>query len=199
MPGPWAFLKSNATPRGLGVAAGAVMLLMLTVQFALIPPYEAITGYLPFDAQPRLSQFMVGVELGAFAKGTATMAYVMYAIGDALADMATAWLFVLFWHGLFEKIPTRLFAFLARGGILLVPLYVLAMDLAAKAGFFRLLNGVEGPSYAATADFSVTVHRLAMVLADLRNYLTAAFVVIAIVSLLLKRYGRRERKPRVLL
>lgn len=193
MPGPGAFLQSNATPRGFAMALGAVALLTLTVKFALMPPYEAITGYVPFDAQPGLSQFMIGVELGAFAKGAATSAYVIYAIGDAAAAMATAWLFILLWHGLFQRVPTRLFAFLTRGGILLVPLYVLALDLAAKVGFFRLLNGVEDPGYGAAADFSVTVHRLAMGLAEIRNYMTAAFVVMAIVSLLLKRYGRTSR------
>lgn len=192
-------MKSNPTARGLAAAVAMTVLLTLTVKFALIPPYEFITGYVPFDAQPRLSQFMVGVELGAFAKGAATPAYVIYAVGDAFAAMATAWLFVLFWHGLFERVPTRLFAFLTRGGILLVPVYVLVLDLVAKGGFFRLLQGIEEPSYAATVDFSVTVHRLAMALADLRNTLTAAFVVIAIMSLLLKRYGRKARKSRVLL
>jgi hypothetical protein len=199
MPSPWPFLKSNATPRGFAVAVSVVALLTLTVQCALIPPYEAITGYVPFDAQPRLSQFMVGVELGAFTKGAATAPYVFYAIGDAFAAMATAWLFVLFWHSLFERVPTRLFTFLTRGGILMVPVYVLVLDFVAKVGFFRLLHGIEEPSYAATVDFSVTVHRLAMALADLRNYLAAAFVVIAIMSLLLKRYGRKARKSRVLL
>jgi hypothetical protein len=191
MPSPWAFLKMRATLRGLAFAAGVAALLALTVHVALIPPYEAITGYVPFDAQARLSQFMVGVELGAFAKGAATGAYVIYAVGDALSAVATAWLFMLFWQWLFARAPTRLFAFLARGGILLVPVYVLALDLAAKVGFFRLVKGLEEPSYAATVDFSVTVHRLAMALADLRNYVTAVLVVTAIVSLLLKRHWRR--------
>jgi hypothetical protein len=194
MPGPGAFLKSCATPRALAASALAAVVLALTVKFALIPPYESMTGYVPFDAQPRLSQFMVGVELGAFAKGEATGAYALFAAGDALSAAASAWLFMLFWTWLFAEVPTRLFAFLSRGGIIMMPLYVLVLDVAAKVAFFRLVNGLEEPAYAATVDFSVFVHRLAVALADIRNAVTAALVLIAAVSLLLKRFA--PRKPR---
>lgn len=187
MRGPGTFVKSYATVRGVAVAAAATGLLALVVSLLLIPAYREVTGFIPFDAQDRLSHFMVGVELGAVDKGKATQIYALFAAVDTLYAVATAWLFTLFWSWLFDMAPTRLFAFLTRGGILMVPFYVLILDVVAKAGFFRLVRGLDDAAYAVTVDFAVMIHRLGFALRDLRNYLTVAFLVAIAVGFLLRR------------
>jgi hypothetical protein len=190
MRGPVAFVKSCATLRGLGAAIGLAVVLALVVQFVVIPPYREITGFIPFDAQPRLSHVMVGIELGAVAKGTAAGAYVVFALVDALSAAATAWAFTLGWVLLFALAPNRIFAFLTRGGIMMIPLYVLALDLVAKVGFFRLVSGLDGPDYSAAIDFSVLTHRLELAMTDLRNYLTAGFLLMAMTGMVLRLIRR---------
>lgn len=185
--GPTALLKAYATVRGILAAAVIVALLALLVRLVLIPAYQDVTGFIPFDAQPRLSQVMIGIELGAFAKGAATDAYTLFAMGDIVRGMAVAWFFTLVWAWLFAKAPSRLFGFLARGGIFLVPTYVVILDVAAKLGFYRLLLGLSDPDYSAVANFSVTAHRLSFALADLRLYLTAGFILIAVFIFMLQR------------
>lgn len=191
MRGLGTFVKSCATScatvRGIVVAAAAVGLLALVVNLLLIPAYREATGFIPFDAQARLSHFMLGVELGAVDKGKAAHIYALFAAVDVLYAAATAWLFTVFWSWLFAMAPTRLFAFLTRGGILLVPFYVLILDVAAKVGFFRLVRGLDDPAYAATVDFSVMIHRLGFALRDLRNYLTVAFLLAIAIGFLLRR------------
>ena len=178
MAGPPLFLKACATPRGLVLAAVAVGAFAALSHFAMIPAYRQITGFAPFDVQFPLSRFGVAVVLGAIGKGAATQVYVLFAITDLAYAAATAWFFTLLWVWLFAKVPMRLFATLTRGGILLLPSYVVVTDLAAKAGFFRLLGGLSGPSYGATIEFSVMAHRVAFALMDLRNYLTGAFLLL---------------------
>ena len=64
---------------------------------------------------------------------------------------------------------------------------MLILDLVGKAGFFRLVSGLDGDAYTDTIDFSVTVHRLAFALTDVRNALTAAFVLAAVTEMVLRR------------
>ena len=187
MRGPGTFVKSYATVRGVAVAAAVTGLLALVVSLLLIPAYREVTGFIPFDAQARLSHFMIGVELGAVDKGKATQIYALFAAVDVVYAAATAWLFILFWSWLFAMAPTRLFAFLMRGGILLVPFYVFILDVIAKVGFFRLVRGLDDSAYAAAVDFSVMVHRLGFALRDLRSYLTMAFLLAIAIGFLLRR------------
>ncbi len=179
------FLKSRATGRSLIIVAAVTSVLGLTSHLILAPIYRGITGFTPFDFQSSLSNFMIAVELGAFAEGAATNAYVTFATVDMAYVLATAYLFTLLWSWLFVKSPTRLFAFLVRGGILLLPSYIVVLDLVAKIGFFRLLRGLSGPSYAMTVEFCAVVHRLKFAVMDIRNGLTAAVVLAVAVGFVL--------------
>jgi len=185
------FIARRATPRGIALAALIVVGLTLIVRFALIPAYRDITGFVPFDAHARLSRVMIGIELGAFPQGAATGAYAVFALVDAARAVAVAWLFVLAWRWLFDYFPARLFGFLARGGILLVPVYVVALDVAAKVGFYRVLESGSVSAQIALVDFCVMAHRMGLALADARNYLTAGFMLIAAIG-----FWRRYRAPR---
>jgi hypothetical protein len=182
-----AFVKSCATLRGLAVAIALAVALALAVRFVATTPYHDVTGFLPFDLQSNLSHVMVGIELGTVVKGTARDAYLLFAAFDVLSAAATAWAFMLAWVWVFAAVPNRLFAMLSRGGIHMVPFYVLTLDLAAKAGFFRLVSGLEGDDYADAIDFSVIAHRVAFAMMDVRNYLTVAFILAALTGLILRR------------
>ncbi len=190
-PGPH-FLTSRATARGLIIAAIVTGVLGLVARLALAQHYRGFTGFTPFDLQHPLSVFMMAVELGAFDEGTATVAYLFFAVVDFAFVIATAWLFTLFWTWLFVRSPTRLSGFLVRGGILLLPSYVVVLDLAAKAGFVRLLAGLEGQSYAATMEFCATVHRLKFAVIDIRNGLTAALLILVVIAQFAKQRPRRS-------
>jgi hypothetical protein len=181
-----------ATIRGMAVAAAATAILGLATHLLLVPPYREITGFAPFDLQFPLSQVMIGIELGAFAKNAAAWAYTHFAIAHFAFGLATAVLFALAWAWLFEKCPTRMFGFFMRGGILMLPFYVVLLDAVEKAGFSRLLSGAAAQSYSATIEFCVTVHRLKFALADIRNYVTLAIVVIVGITLLRRRFSRTQ-------
>jgi hypothetical protein len=185
------FIARRATSRGIALAALIVVVLTLIVRFALIPAYRDITGFVPFDAHARLSRVMIGIELGAFPQGAATGVYIVFALVDIARAAAAAWLFVLAWRWLFEYFPARLSGFLSRGGILLVPVYVVALDIAAKVGFFRLLESGSVAAHTALVDFSVMAHRMGFALADARNYLTVGFILIAAIG-----FWRRMRAAR---
>lgn len=185
------FLKARATGRGLAVAAGAAVVFGLISRLFLVPAYHGISGFTPFDVQFPLSPFMIAVERGGYAEGSAVAAYVLFAAVDLLYMVATAWLFILGWVWLFSKVPTRLFAFLTRGGILMLPTYIVFLDIATKVGFFRLVCGLTGPSFAATVEFCATIHRLKFALIDIRLYLTAAFLLVVVLGLVI-----RQRPPR---
>lgn len=179
------FLKSRATGRNLVIVALFTIALGLLSHLVLAPIYRGITGFAPFELQSSLSKFMIAVELGALAEGAATKTYISFAAVDLAYVLATALLFTLFWPWLFVKSPTRLNAFLVRGGILLLPSYIAVLDLAAKVGFFRLLRGLAGPSYAMTVEFCAVVHRLKFAVIDIRNGLTAAALLAAVVGFVL--------------
>ena len=189
---PNAFLTSFATGRGLVAAAATAIALGLVSHFVLVPAYHDVSGFAPFDVQFPLSPFAIAVELGGYAEGSATDAYLLFAVVDFAFAVAAAWLFTAAWVWLFSKVPTRLFAFLMRGGIFMVPFYAVVLDLAAKVGFFRLVRGLTGPSYAATIEFCTTVHRFESALLDMRYYLTAAFLLTGATELLMRQNPRRR-------
>jgi hypothetical protein len=184
------FLRAQATGRRVLIALAAALLLALVSRYAAVPMYRGIVGFTPFDAQPSLSRIMVAVELGASGNVSATSAYLLFAAIDAVAVAAAAWLFAALWMWLFVRVPTRLFAFLMRGGIVLLPFYVVALDMMAKVAFFRLVRGLSGESYAATIEFAVAVHRLKFAFVDVRNYLTAALLFATVLAVFLRRRQR---------
>lgn len=165
--------------RGIMAAGAAAAVLWLVARTVLVPAYRDITGFVPFDLQSPLSHVMIGVELGAFEERAALGAYAAFAAVDFALGIAKAALFIFVWMWLFDSAPTRIFSFLRRGGILLLPLYVVILDGAAKVGFHRLLQGLSGEALSATIEYCATVHRLHMAVADIRNLLTAVFLALA--------------------
>lgn len=188
------FLKSTTslwtTGRGFFAIAAVAAVLGLISNYVLAPAYREIAGFLPFDLQYPLSRFMIGVELGTFDGATATKAYVLFAAVHFALGIAVAALFTLFWAWLFLKVPTRLFAFLRRGGILMVPWYVVVVDLLGKVGFFRLLGGLSWPSYALTIELCAPLHRFKFAMIDIRNYLTIVFLLAIVVDVVLRRAAK---------
>jgi hypothetical protein len=183
-------LATCATPRGLLIIAAIAGMLHLAARLYVVPIYREITGFVPFDLQSRLSKFMIAVELGAFDKGAAADIYRVFAALDFGAGIFTALLFAASWNWIFAKAPTRTFRLLTRGGIVLLPAYVVMLDAVAKVGYLRVLGDLSGPSYAATIEFCVAVHGLKFALIDIRNYGTLAIIVIAAATLV-----RRRRAP----
>ena len=165
--------------RGAVAAAAVAGSLYLVERVSLILAYRAITGFAPFDLQTPLSQVMIGIELGAFEERAAIGAYAAFAAVDFMLGVALAAMFTFLWMWLFEKAPTKAFTFLKRGGILMLPSYVVILDMAAKVGFYRLLQGLGGEALAETIEFCATVHRLHLAVADIRDIMAAVFVGVA--------------------
>jgi hypothetical protein len=191
MRGLTAFLSSRATGRNIIGTSMAAAVMWSAATFILIPAYRDITGFAPFDVQSPLSRFMIGIELGAFEESAAIGAYIMFAIVDGLRGILLACAVMLSWLWLFARRPTKLSAMLVRGGILLVPWYVVLLDITAKFAFARLLKGLSGASYGATIEFAATVHRIEFAFIDLRNYLTVAFIVLAALDFAFKRSANK--------
>lgn len=188
-------LKSGVTLRALIIAAATAGSLGLLARFVFSPLYHGVTGFLPFDVQSPLSKIMIAVELGAFDKDAALTPYMLFAGIDLAYGLATAALFTLAWMWLFAKYPrgsgaSVLFDFLRRGGIAMLPSYVVVLDIVSKIGFFRLIGGLSGEDYAGAVEFCATVHRLKFALADIRNYLTVSFLIAVAVGLLFARTSR---------
>jgi len=190
-------LKFHLTPwitgRGFFAIAAVAAVLGLLARFALAPVYRDLTGFLPFDLQVPLSRFMIGVELGAFDGASAISAYVIFAAIHFAFGIAVAALFTLLWAWLFSLTSSRVFAFLKRGGILMVPWYVVIVDLLGKVGFYRLLGGLQWPAYALTIELCAPLHRFKFAMADIRNYVTIAFVLIVVVDIVRRRNAREDR------
>lgn len=165
--------------RGAVAAAALAGSLYLVERASLIPAYREITGFAPFDLQKPLSQVMIGIELGAFEERTAIGAYAAFAAVDFVRGAALAAMLTFLWMWMFEKAPTKAFTFLKRGGILMLPSYVVSLDMAAKVGLYRLLQGLNGNALTETIAFCATVHRLQLAVADIRDILAAAFLGVA--------------------
>ena len=172
-------MAGRSKGRGAVAAAAVAGSLYLVERVSLIPAYRAITGFAPFDLQTPLSQVMIGIELGAFEERAAIGAYAAFAAVDLMLGVALAAMFTFLWMWLFEKAPTKAFTFLKRGGILMLPSYVVILDMAAKVGFYRLLQGLGGEALAETIEFCATVHRLHLAVADIRDIMAAVFVGVA--------------------
>ena len=181
------YLLSRATGLNLLIVLTIAVVLALLSRFVMAAIFREVAGFEPFDLQAPLSRNMLAIELGTMDKGTAMGFYIPFMAIDVLFAVASAFVYALFWGWLFAKVPTRLFAFLRQGGILLAPFAAIFCDLAAKGGFVRLLHGLSGPAYAAAIEFSVTAHRFKYAFVDLRNYLSVAFVLVACISLALAR------------
>jgi len=173
--------------RGVIVAGVAAFFLWSLSRFVFAENYRAQTGFLPFDLQFPLTQFMIGIELGAFKRGTATSAYVAFVAANLAYIVALAWFFTALWMWIFTKQPNRVFHFLTRGGILMMPTYIVVMDIAAKVCFYMIVEGHRTDLYADIVAVAVTIHRLKFAVIDIRDYLTLGFLAAAALSILHKR------------
>lgn len=172
------FLKSRATGRAV---AGTVIfaLLIVLIQYALlIPHFQAATGFKPFDIQFPLTRYMVAIQLGAYGE-SAGPAYLPFILVDVLLACVSAAALMLLWAWLFRRQPTRVFAFLERGAVLLVPVYTLACDIAEDVAFARLIGGrLSREQFAGTIDFALMAHGVRGAFLDLQVILTLIFVIL---------------------
>jgi hypothetical protein len=182
---------SHATGRGVVIALTVAVVLALLSRFVMAAVFTSAAGFVPFDLQSPLNRYAIAIQLGTIEKGSAVMFYAPFAVVDVLSAFTAAWFYAVFWAWLFAKVPNRVFAFFASGGILLTPFVAVGFDLAAKAGFARLIAGLTGPSYAAAIAFSADANRLKFAFIDLRNYLTLAFLLIALTALIWTRVSRK--------
>lgn len=176
MTGIFAFLKSRASGRAVAGAVIFALLVVIVQQWILVPHFQAVTTFKPFDVQFPLTRYMIAIQLGAYGP-TAGAAYLPFFIVDLLLAFVSAGALMLLWSWLFRK-PNRVMAFLERGGIILVPLYTLSCDIAENVAFARLIGGLSGESYANTIQFAVTVHGIRGALLDLQMILTVLFVIL---------------------
>ncbi|MCC6912111.1 MAG: hypothetical protein IT566_00300 [Rhodospirillaceae bacterium] len=170
------FLKSRANGRAVAAAAIFAVLVFVVQDRVLIPHFQAVTGFKPFDVQFPLTRYMVAIQLGAYER-TAGPAYLPFFMVDMLLSFVSAGTLMLLWSWLFRR-PNRISGFLERGGIIFVPLYTLGCDVAENIAFARLIGGLTGESFARTVEFAVTVHGMRGALLDLQVILTLLFVIL---------------------
>jgi hypothetical protein len=173
------------------IGAVGVALGLAAARLFLSSAFRSVTGFVPFDLQFPLGRQAIAIQLGALGKGVAAQAYVPFAIADALLALAAAWAIALLWLWIFHKAPNRLFVFLSRGGIFLVPVTAGVLDIAENVEFYRLIHGLSGPAYADTIEMTTSVHALKSAFVYVRDYLTAAVVLVGLLTLWLQR---RQRK-----
>ncbi len=170
------FLKSRASGRAVAAAVIFALLVVVVQQWVLVPHFQAVTTFKPFDVQFPLTRYMIAIQLGAYER-TAGPAYLPFFVVDLLLSFVSAGTLMLLWAWLFRQ-PNRISAFLERGGIIFVPIYTLCCDIAENIAFARLIGGLTGESFAATVEFAVTAHRMRGALLDLQMILTLLFVIL---------------------
>ena len=172
------YLKSRANGRAV---AGTVLfaLLILVLQYGvLIPHFQSATGLKPFDMQFPLTKYMIAIQLGTYPPG-AGAAYLPFVLIDLLLAVVSAAALMLLWSWLFRQRPSGALSFLERGGVILIPIYTLACDIAENIAFARLVGGgLSGESYAGTIAFAVTIHSVRGAFLDLQMILTVLFVIL---------------------
>ncbi len=171
-----AFLKSRASGRAVAAAVIFALLVVVVRDGMLVPHFQAVTTFKPFDVQFPLTRYMIAIQLGAYER-TAGPAYLPFFVVDLLLSFVSAGALMLLWAWLFRR-PNRISAFLERGGIIFVPLYTLGCDIAENIAFARLIGGLTGESFAGTVEFAVTVHGVRGALLDLQVILTLLFVIL---------------------
>lgn len=170
------FLKSRANGRAVAAAAIFAVLVFVVQDRVLIPHFQAVTTFKPFDVQFPLTRYMVAIQLGAYER-TAGPAYLAFFTVDLLLSFVSAGTLMLLWSWLLRR-PNRISGFLESGGIIFVPLYTLGCDIAENIAFARLIGGLTGESFARTVEFAVTVHSMRGALLDLQVILTLLFVIL---------------------
>ncbi len=153
----------------------AVVCLFVIIQLIFVLPYfECVAGFKPFDTQSPLSAAAVAIQLGAYRAGAAS-AYSVFLASELPLALSVSAFFALLWRWMFLVSPNRIFAFLKNGGILLTPFIAVFFNFAESVGFARLINGLSGPAYASAIEFSTLMHQLRTASEDVRIYLTIFF------------------------
>ena len=171
------YFKSRASGRAVAGAVIFALLVVLVQQTLLVPHFQAVTGVKPLDVQFPLSRYTIAIQLGAYGPD-AGAAYLPFLLVDMILAVASATALVLLWAWLFRQQRTRLFSFLERGAVILVPAYTLGCDIAENIAFARLIGGLSGESYVETIEFAVTVHSVRGALLDVQVILTVLFVML---------------------
>lgn len=180
-------LKSRASGRAVAGVMIFALLVVLVQHALIIPHFQAATTFKPFDVQFPLTKYMIAIQLGAYGE-TAAAAYLPFVVVDFVLGAATAAALMLLWAWLFRERPNRLFAFLERGAVFLVPIYTLGCDVAENAAFARLIGGHAGESYAGTIEFAAMIHGVRGAFLDLQVILTVVFVILFVLGV-----GGQER------
>jgi hypothetical protein len=187
MTGLTQYLKSRATGRAVAGAVIFAVLIVLVQHAVLIPHFQAVTGFKPFDGQFPLTRYMIAIQLGAYEE-TAAAAYLPFLVVDLLLAAVSSGALMLLWAWLFRVQPSRAIAFFERSAVMFVPLYTLLCDLAENVAFARLIGGISGDSTVGTIDFAVMIHGLRGALLDLQVILTVLFVILFALAA-----GKQER------
>lgn len=176
------YLKSRASGRAVAGAVIFALLIVLVQHTVVIPYFQAVTSFKPFDVQFPITRYMIAIQLGAYDERAAG-AYLPFLLVDLLLAIVSAAALMLLWAWLFREQPNRVFSFFERGAVLLVPLYTLLCDIAENAAFARLIGGLDGAAHADTIDFAVMVHNVRGAFLDLQVILTVVFVIVFALSL----------------
>jgi hypothetical protein len=171
------YFKSRASGRAVAGAVIFALLVVLVQQTLLVPHFQAVTGFKPLDVQFPLSRYTIAIQLGAYGQD-AGAAYLPFLMVDLVLAAASAAALVLLWAWLFRQQRTRMFSFLERGAVILVPVYTLGCDFAENVAFARLIGGLSGESYAGTIEFAVMIHSVRGALLDVQVILTVLFVIL---------------------
>ncbi len=170
------FLKTRASGRAVAAAVIFAVLIVIVQQWVLVPHFQSVTTFKPFDVQFPLTRYSLAIQLGAYEK-TAAPAYFPFFAVDLLLAFVSAGTLMLLWAWLLRR-PTRLSMFLERGGIIFVPLHTLICDIAENIAFARLIGGLPSESFASTVEFAVSVHAVRGALLDVQAILTVLFVIL---------------------
>jgi len=172
-----AYLKVHATGRAVATALILAFLLYLIQFTLLIPHFRALTGFAPLDVQFPLTRYMVAIQLGAYDART-PLAYLPFVLVDQVLNVVTAVAIMLLWSWLFREQPNKVFDFLERGAVILIPVYALLFDFAENVLFARLIGGLDGEAYVNGIKWAVTAHTLRGAFLDLQVLLTILFVIL---------------------
>lgn len=159
----------------------AIGFFLLIQMVFVLPCFERIAGFKPFNAQFPLSEVAVAIQLGAYGTGAAR-AYVLFIATEIPLALSTSVFFALLWHTMFLFSPNRIFMFLKSGGILFTPFIAVVFNVAESVGFARLIAGLSGPSYASVVELSTLMHQLRGASEDLRIYVTIFFAGVIVIQ-----------------
>ncbi len=182
-----------APPRILTFYTRIALVAVLTLYFArlyVVRVFFAATGFIPFDLQAALKPPTIAIQLGAYQSPGVERLYSAFAVVDAMFAVAVAAAVALSWLWLSARAPNRLFDFLMRGGVIVLPVISGTLDVIENVGFHRLIGGLKGESYADTIQLTATLHQVKTASIYVRDFLTVVFVGVTLLLLWWRRAAR---------